>query len=261
MKQTDYSSNAPHLAAQLNEQLAMAGYVPVARHGDDKLPDMPGHFTCSEYWRLDNPSMRAIVTFDLAHDSRLSVTCKQVPKMSMMHRLLDSFRSKADLLPDEVISAQDLVDGTKTIPGANLVSEPHQRLALALHKNVRPIFFVDPLHSSDSVLALNAHMSGDIHKISAAAGPAPQDEDARIKRLGEVGAQQLLSTSIVTLHVPLKGRDILSMTARRLVMRSYQSQPQLVSFDRFAAHHAVLMDQHARYCQSSRAIQVFPPGR
>lgn len=261
MKQTDYNTGTPNLAAQLNEHLAMAGYVPVVRHGRDKLPDMPGHFTCSEYWRLDNPSMRALVSFDLAHDSRLSVTCQQVPKISLRQRLLDCFRSKADLLPDEVISAQELVDGTKTIPGADRVSEPHRRLALALHKDVRPIFFIDPLNSSDSMMALNAHVSGDMHKISAAAGPEPLDDDARIKRLGRVGAQQLLSTSVVTLHVPLKGRDVLSMTARRLVMHSYQSQPQLASFDQFMNNHAALVERHARDCQSSRAIQISPPGR
>ncbi len=261
MKNTDHKAAPENYVERLYAHLAEAGYVPVLRRGNDKLADAPGHFACGEYWRLDNPSMRAIVSLDLVHGNRLTVTCKQAPKISLARRLADRFFARAAVLPDAVITAQELVEGTKTIPGIDQISAAHKRLAQSLHAQVKPTFFVDPLTSNDSVVALIAHVEGDLSKIVAAAGPRPTDEEARLKRLGAIGAQQLIKTSVVSLDVPVSGHDMLCLTARRMVMRCYQSQPQHVGFDQFINNHAVLIDQHARRCQSAHALQTPMPIR
>ncbi len=241
------------------ERLADAGYIPVLREHGDRVTDMPGHFTCGEYWRLDNPCLRAIVSLDLSQDSNLVATFKRVPRMSPMRRLLDFFCARAAHVPDTVVTAEEIARGAKDIPGADLVLMWHKRLAQSLHRDVKPVFFIDPAASTDDLIMLRGHAEPDLDKIVVA-------ENARgaactgDSRLGRIGAQQLMGTSVVTLQVPTAKDDQLVLTARRMVMRHYQSQPQYLPFGRFIKDHARLIDNHVRLCQSSSAVQVpYPP--
>lgn len=263
MQQTTRHDDPPHPYDRLGAHLADAGYAPVLRHGDDKRAAMPGHFTCGEYWRLDDPRRRALVTLDLAQGSVLSVTFRQSPRISGLRRLLDLFRTQAQDAADMTVRADALEDAMAAIPGGDDLSPAHKQLAQALYKSIRPIFFIDPDTSTDSRVMLNAHVEADLAGIIAAEGGrvAFLNEDARLKHMGRVGARQIMGTSVVTLDVPTAGRHELVLTARRMVMRSYQSPPQHMRFEQFINDHAALICAQVQICQSSRALQTPLPPR
>ena len=227
----------------------------VLRHHKDKLAKVPGYFMLNEYWRLDDPSMRAVVNLDLANNSNLVAFFSQAPKISMARRLLDLFRIGAGTVPDVLLTLDELDSGAKTIPYADKVPQIYKNFALALHRDVRPIFFIDPAQSHDDMITMSALVEKDLNEIIDSEGPDLMTLSYD-KRLARVGAQQILGASDVTLNNPTTGSDMLSLMARRRIWRDYQSQPQQLRFDQFLKSHQSLIRTHVALCQSSRALQM-----
>lgn len=263
MKQVKHPPLSDSPADRLYDHLAAAGYAPVLRDHESKLFDMPGLLTCREYWRLDNPRHRAIVSRDLSNDNSLVVTFRQMPKTSLARRLLDLFRTRAADIPGITLPAEELDRGMKKIPCADQVPAQHKRLAQSLNHGIEPLFFIDPASSHENMLTLRAHVEADLKKIATAEDifTTSRDDEECLNSMARIAAQKLLKVSTVTLQVPPAGGDVLCLTARRMLMRSYQSQPQHMRFDEFIDNHEALLGHHVGVCQSNDAVRVLAPVR
>lgn len=232
-------------------RLAAEGYAPVLRRPHEKLADESPYFPGDEYWRLDNPRVRALVWMDLSHDSRIMVTFRNQPARPFPLGLFDSFISAAAPL-SITLKGDDVCTRYNDLPFA---PEPgsatqHRKLAQTLATKIRPYFFIDPSDSNHKTLALRAHAESDLADIVAAekrrssVGPKPSS----IEQMGRIAAKQIMGITVLTLHVPVSGKEEIGIQARQMVTR--QTQTRNISFDQFIRNHTGILTSLIRQCRN-----------
>lgn len=244
---TSLNTSPPvHPVQQIITRLNAEGYAPVLRRHDDKPVNEGSHFLLDEYWRLDNPNVKALIRFDLSRTNQITVTFQNKPAPTLPVRLFNLFRGAA-MIQSITIDAEDF-DAQAVLPFANndAAAQPYKNLSQILSAETKPRFYLRPEASDDKMLVLSAYAE-DAQTTRRKA----DDLDTKdfIGNLARSAAKYITSLSEITLRLPRGEPGRIEIMAHRAFPRSLHSVPQSISLDQFNAGHADLIQAHLRQCR------------